>query len=102
MRGSSTSAALVAALMLGGCVYAYPVPVLDPTAQAVGAGAAIGAGAGALIGATGGHAGEGAAVGALVGAVAGYALERERQRRWEEEQAWRYQGVLPPPRYGWW
>ncbi|GGG47116.1 hypothetical protein GCM10010964_38080 [Caldovatus sediminis] len=100
-RSRSAAAVLAAALALGGCVYAYPVPVLDPAAQAIGTGAAIGAGAGALIGAPSGRAGEGAAVGAVVGALGGYALELERQRRWEEAQAWRYYGG-PPPRYGWW
>lgn len=101
-RSRSAAASLVAALALGGCVYAYPVPVVDPAAQAVGAGAAIGAGAGALIGAPSNNAGEGAAIGALVGALGGYAIERERQRRWEEAQGWRYYGAPPPPYDGWW
>ncbi len=100
-RGAAGSALLAVALALGGCVYAYPVPV-DPGWQAVGSGAAIGAGAGALIGSASGRAGEGAAVGAVIGALGGYAIERERadRRRWEAEQAWRYGpgwGYGPPP-----
>ncbi|MBW8268106.1 glycine zipper domain-containing protein [Caldovatus aquaticus] len=100
-RFPSATAVLAGALALGGCVYAYPVPVVDPVWGSVGAGAALGAGAGALIGSAGGSAGEGAAVGALVGALGGYAIGREQQRRWEEEQAWRRYGYAPP-RYGWW
>ena len=76
------------ALALGGCVYAYPVPV-ETGWYGAGTGAAIGAGAGALIGSTSGNAGEGALVGAAIGALGGYVIERDRQRRWEEDQAWR-------------
>jgi hypothetical protein len=82
------------ALGLGGCVYAYPVPV-DPGWYGAGTSAVVGAGAGALIGSASGDAGTGAAVGAAIGALGGYAIARERQERWEAEQAWRYGP-------GWW